>query len=206
MDAKMPPGRKLAAPRPRRGAPEETRTRLVAAAALLFNRVGFYGTDSNRIARAAGYSTGVFYKHFKDKREIFLAAYEQWSLAEWKEVTAILSRAGPDQEIARELVLLFIEFHTRWRGLLASLRQLVFTDATVRRFHRRQRKRQLDWMAELRAQRNASSNRRREQDIVYLYTTERTFDAIAQEELRALGLNRNLVIEAMVELTLAALR
>lgn len=204
MDVNGPPNRKLATPRPRRGIPEETRSRLVAAAAQLFNRAGFYGTDSNRIAQAAGYSTGVFYKHFKDKREIFLAAYEQWSLAEWKEVTAILARGGSDREIARELVLMFIEFHTRWRGLLASLRQLVFTDATVRRFHRRQRKRQLDWMADLRAQRRASS-RRREQDIVYLYTTERTFDAIAQGELSDLGLNRNLVIETMVESTIAAL-
>jgi hypothetical protein len=52
-------------------------------------------------------------------------------------------------------------------------------------------------MAQLRAQRKASP-RIREQDIVYLYATERSFDAIAQGELRALGLNRNLVIEAMV--------
>ena len=205
MDANMPSGRKLAAPRPRRGAPEETRTRLVAAAALLFNRVGFYGTDSNRIAQAAGYSTGVFYKHFTDKREIFLAAYEQWSTAEWKEVTAILAGGGSDREMARKLVLMFVEFHTHWRGLLASLRQLVFTDATVRRFHRRQRKRQLDWMAQLRAQRG-SAPRRREQDIVYLWTTERTFDAIAQGELRDLGLNRQLVIDAMTDSTIAALR
>src|SRR5262245_48722863 len=113
MDATMPPSRKLAAPRPRRGAPEETRSRRIAAAALLFNRVGFYRTDSNRIAEAAGYSTVVFYKHFRDKREIFLAAYEQWSLAEWTEVTAILSQAGSDRDIARELVFLFIDFHTR---------------------------------------------------------------------------------------------
>jgi AcrR family transcriptional regulator len=194
----------LPLPRRRRGAPHETRGRLIAAAALLFNRVGFYGTDSNRIARAADYSTGVFYKHFKDKREIFLAAYEQWSLAEWQRVTTILSSGGTDREMARQLVLMFIEVHTEWRGLLASLRQLVFTDAIVRKFHRRQRRRQLEWMAQLRARRNAAP-RRREQDVVYLYTTERTFDAIAQGELRALGLSRDLVIEAMVESTIAAL-
>ena len=204
MATNVSPHDELPLPRPRRGAPQETRDRLVAAAARLFNRVGFYGTDSNRIAQSAGYSTGVFYKHFKDKREIFLAAYEQWSLAEWQEVTTILSTGGSDREIARQLVLMFIEVHTEWRGLLASLRQLVFTDATVRKFHRRQRKRQLEWMAQLRARRNASP-RRREQDIVYLYTTERTFDAIAQGELRALGLNRDLVIDAMVESTIAAL-
>jgi AcrR family transcriptional regulator len=184
--------------------PHETRGRLVAAAAELFNRVGFHGTDSNRIAHAAGYSTGVFYKHFKDKREIFLAAYEAWSIAEWKKVATIVSSGDSDREIARQLVLMFIDVHTEWRGLLASLRQLVFTDPTVRRFHRRQRKRQLDWIAELRAQRHVSP-RHREQDVLYLYATERTFDAIAQGELRALGLKRELVIEAMVESTMAAL-
>lgn len=41
---------------------------------------------------------------------------------------------------------------------------------------------------------------------MYLYTTERTFDAIAQGELRALGLDRDLVIDAMIDLTIAALR
>jgi len=191
-------------PRPRRGAPQETRGRLIAAATRLFNRDGFYGTDSNRIARAAGYSPGVFYKHFKDKREVFLAAYEQWSLAEWEQVTTILSSGGSDREMARRLVLMSVDFHTRWRGLLASLRQLVFTDERVRTFHRRQRKRQLEWMAQLRARRSASP-RRRERDIVYLYMTERTFDAIAQGELRALGLDKQLVIDAMVESTVAAL-
>ena len=200
-----PAQRKSAALRPRRGVPQETRGRLLTAAANLFNREGFYGTDSNAIAKAAGYSTGVFYKHFKDKREIFLAAYEQWSVAEWKQVAAVLASGGSDRELAQQLVLMFIDVHTEWRGLLASLRQLVVTDGTVRRFHRRQRKRQLDWMAALRAQRHLSP-RRREQDLVYLWTTERTFDAIAQGEVRDLGLDRTFVIEAMVERTLEALR
>src|SRR5262245_41922354 len=114
MPVKAPVTRRLAAARPRRGAPEDTRNRLIAAAAMLFNQYGFYGTDSNRIAQAAGYSTGVFYKHFKDKRGIFLAAYERWSMSEWNEVAAILSGGGADRVIARNLVLMFIEFHTEW--------------------------------------------------------------------------------------------
>ena len=72
--------------RPRRGTPDETRERLVAAAAAVFNRDGYHGTDSNRIARAAGYAAGTFYKHFADKREILLAAYEAWVTSEWSEV------------------------------------------------------------------------------------------------------------------------
>ena len=194
----------LKTPRPRRGSPEHTRERLVAAAAKLFNRVGYHGTDSNRIAREANYSTGTFYKHFKDKREVFLAAYETWVASEWKAVASELAAGGTAEDIARRLVDLSIDFHTRWRGLRSSLLELVFTDSAVRRFYRKQRRRQLDLMAELRAKIGASP-RRREDDAIHLFTTERTFDAIARGELRDLGLDQKVVLEAMVERVASAL-
>src|SRR5262252_8171221 len=121
MDMNGPAHRRSGAVRPRRGVPHETRGRLLTAAAKLFNREGFYGTDSNAIAKAAGYSTGVFYKHFKDKREIFLAAYEQWSVAEWKQVAAVLASGGSDRELAQQLVLMFIDVHTEWRRFARSV-------------------------------------------------------------------------------------
>ena len=65
-------------PRPRRGSPEQTRRRLIHTAAQLFNQVPYWETDSNQIAKAANYSTGTFYRHFKDKREVFIAAYREW--------------------------------------------------------------------------------------------------------------------------------
>jgi AcrR family transcriptional regulator len=199
------PLRNLNPARPRRGIPAQTRERLIAAAASLFNRVGYHGTDSNRIARQAGYSTGVFYKHFKDKREIFLAAYETWVVSEWKSVTSALSAGGSAKDTARRLVILSIDFHTRWRGLRASLLELVFTDERVRRFYRSQRRRQLDTMADLRSSIGAPP-RTREQDAIHLYTTERTYDAIAQGELRDLGLDRKYVVEAMVQQVISILR
>ena len=58
--------------------PEETRSKLVEAAGRLFNSVGYFGTDSNRIAREAGHAPGTFYVHFADKREIFLEVYRGW--------------------------------------------------------------------------------------------------------------------------------
>jgi AcrR family transcriptional regulator len=197
---------KLKSARPRRGSPAQTRERLVAAAASLFNDVGYHGTDSNRIAHHAGYSTGVFYKHFKDKREIFLAAYEAWVASEWKAVATELSAPGatPDA-LARRLVALSIDFHTRWRGLRSSLLELVLADACVRRFYRKQRRRQLDLMAELRAN-IGTPPRTREEDAIHLFTTERTFDAIASGELRDLNLDRGAVIEAMVQKVVSLLR
>jgi AcrR family transcriptional regulator len=190
--------------RPRRGSPSETRERLVAAAAKLFNRVGYRRTDSNRIAREAGYATGTFYKHFRNKREIFLAAYETWVASEWKAVEDEVSSAAEPEATARRLVALSIEFHEKWRGLRASLLELVFADPIVRRFYRVQRRRQLDGMANLRA-RMGRPPHRREDDAIHLYTTERTFDAIAHGEMRVLALNRDVVIEEMVRRVTIAL-
>jgi AcrR family transcriptional regulator len=194
----------LRIPRPRRGSPAQTRERLVAAAAKLFNRVGFHGTDSNRIAQEAGYSTGVFYKHFADKREIFLAAYETWVVSEWKAVEGELALDGKPEATARRLVALTVDFHTRWRGLRASLLELVFTDAKVKRFYRDQRRRQLDLMARIRSEIGAPAHRR-EDDAIHLFTMERTGDAIAQGELQDLGLDREAVIEALVKKVAALL-
>jgi AcrR family transcriptional regulator len=198
------PEQKLRAPRPRRGSPEQTRERLVAAAAGIFNRVGYHGTDSNQIAKEAGYATGTFYKHFKDKREIFLAAYEDWVSSEWKAVAATLATGEKPKMLARQLVMLSIEFHARRRGLRASLQELIISDTEVRRFYRKQRRRQLDVMAELRA-RIGARPRSREEDAIHLFTTERTYDAIARGELQDLRLNRKVMIEAMVEIVASML-
>jgi AcrR family transcriptional regulator len=198
-------GKQLGTRRPRRGAPEETRERLVAAAAALFNRFGYDGTDSNRIAHAAGYATGTFYKHFKNKTEIFLAVYETWVSAEWSAVEKELSAGGSAEEIARRLVSSAIEFHTRWRGFRASLLQLVFVDAEVREFYRAQKRRQLETMARLRAGRGGAA-RSKEEDAIHLFTTERTFDAIANGEIEGLGLDRDVVIECVIRRVAEVLR
>ena len=60
-------------------------------------------------------------------------------------------------------------------------------------------------MAELRANIGAPP-RTREEDAIHLFTTERTFDAIASGELRDLGLDREAVIEAMVQKVVSLLR
>jgi hypothetical protein len=78
-----------------------------------------------------------------------------------------------------------------------------FTDDRVKRFYRR-RRRQLDVMAGIRAN-IAAPPRSREEDAIHLFTTERTFDAIAQGELRALGLGRKVIVESRIEKAIALL-
>jgi AcrR family transcriptional regulator len=184
--------------RPRRGTPEGTRERLVAAAAEVLNRDGYFGTDSNAIARAAGDSPATFYKHFEDKRAILLAAYERWVSAEWRHITGTLRAGLPAGEAARELTTWVIAHHRRWRGLRASLLALVGADPVVRAFYVTQRRRQLEWLAEMRRARPPAPGER-EDDALRLYTFERVCDAIANGETEALGLDLERVEALLVE-------
>lgn len=184
-----------------RGTPEATRERLVAAAARVFNRVGYHGTDTNRLARAAGYAPATFYKHFPDKRAAFLAAYDAWVTSEWTQVDRVVRGASGDR--AARIVALTLAHHRRWRGLRASLRALVATDADVRAAYRAQRRRQLALLAALRG---PAAPPRRERDALLLFTMERTCDAVADGEVRALGLSVSQLVAALEDEVRAALR
>jgi AcrR family transcriptional regulator len=194
----------LKAERRLRGSPEETRARLVAAAAELFNRDGYLGTDSVRIARAAGYASGTFYKHFADKRAALLAAYESWVTAEWRAVAEEVAAGGTTRELAERVVRLVLDLHVRWRGLRAALATLLATDAEARRFHRDQRRRQLEMMSAQRRRRGKRS-RAAEEDAVLLFTLERTCDAVAGGELRDLSLDRDATLAVLRRLLEEAL-
>jgi AcrR family transcriptional regulator len=211
-----PAARRLVEPRPRRGSPDETRTRLVAAAAEELNRAGYHGTDSNRIARAAGYAPGTFYKHFPDKRAILLAAYEAWVTTEWQAIERIVQeptgreskggstngRAGGD--LASRIVDAVLVFHRRWQGLRTSLRGLVAVDPEVRAFYRAQRRRQLDSLRALR--RGSGTAEDRAADALLLYTLERVCDAVAEGEARTLGVAEDALRTRLVDAVAAALR
>jgi AcrR family transcriptional regulator len=179
--------------RPRRGTPDETRARLVAVAADVMNRVGYFGTDSNALARAAGYAPAIFYRHFPDKRAILLAAYARWVATEWEEIGTILraDAATPDPgpraaRIAARLVPWIVAHHRRWYGLRASVLALAVTDPVVRRTYLAQRRGQLDLLRDLRGGRPAADAR--ETDAVLLFTFERTCDALAGGAAVPLGL------------------
>ncbi len=167
-------------PRRRRGAPDETRSRLLASAAEAFERHGYFGTDTNRIARAAGYAPGTFYKHFEDKRAAFLAVYEAWIAREWDGV-ATLARSGSG-DLAARIGDYVIAQHREWSGFRASLRALVVLEPAIRQAHRASRARQLAMMERL-------GLRGRAENAALLLAVERIADAIADGELAALGVS-----------------
>lgn len=186
-------------PRPRRGLATDTRDRLVVTGAEVFNRDGYDGTDSNRIAREAGYAPGTFYKHFPDKKQLFLAVYDEWVSREWREVSATLSRGGAPGDRAVQIVDMFLEHHRRWRGFRASLRALVSTDVEVRRFYVEQRNRQLELLPQLRRE-FGGREATREDDAALLFLIERSADALADGEADALRLDARGLRQLLVSL------
>lgn len=172
------------APRPRRGSPDDTRARLVEAAAGVFNEVGYFATDSNKLARAAGYSPGTFYQHFPDKRALFLAVYERWVEDEIVELSAQRLEALAPATRARTFARAVLAHHQRWGVLRASLRALVLTDEVVRDFVLARRRRQLAGLAALRRQ-LALPGRSRADDWALLLLLERVADSIAWGEAAA---------------------
>jgi AcrR family transcriptional regulator len=179
--AELPEG-----PRPRRGAPEQTRARLIQTAAQIFNEVPYWETDSNQLAKAAGYSTGTFYRHFKDKREIFIAAYREWVVEEWNSIESRMSPAlTPGESIDRASDAL-IEHHRRWRVFRGNLRALVTYDEELRELTQSLRLEQLEKMRLLRRMRG-DPPRALERDAIHALMFERICDALADGDFRSLG-------------------
>src|SRR5215210_5677635 len=61
--------------RPERGEP--TRDALLTAARALFAERGYAGVGTEEVVRRAGVTRGALYHHFRDKRDLFRAVYEQ---------------------------------------------------------------------------------------------------------------------------------
>ena len=176
--------------------PEESRRALVEAAAEVFNTVGYHGTDTNRIAKAAGYTPGTFYTHFTDKRAIFLEVYEQWVDTELVDIASGFQARGPERR--ERLAKTILEHHRRWKTFRASLRALYAIDEDVRKARLVQRMRQVDLMIKLArdAGREPLSKAR-----VYanLLTVEMICDAIADGDIKAMGIRESEMFQVLLD-------
>lgn len=174
--------------------PQETRTRLLDAAEAEFNGPGYFDTDTNRIARAAGYAPQTFYRHFADKTAIFLAVYDRWWRAESGAVGDI-ARSKPGEGALEAMADTMIAFHTKWRGFRRALRHLAIVDDRVRAARAEARLAQLVAIRALPGQ-----PKRSEADLAAaLLKLERVCDAAAEDEFVDLGLSRRDARAAVIE-------
>jgi AcrR family transcriptional regulator len=167
--------------------PDETRKALIAAAATEFNRAGFDGTDSNRIARAAGYAPGTFYAHFTDKRAIFLAVYETWVTAELEAMANAVGTPAGTGGVRERLAGTVLDHHRKWRVFRASLRALYATDPVVRKARLAQREKQIAALAAALEERGHKASSRAAMLARLLYF-EALCDAVADGDTKKLGI------------------
>jgi AcrR family transcriptional regulator len=74
--------------------PEDTKRRVLDAAAQVFAESGFEGSRITQIAKAAGLSVGAIYNHYQSKAELLAAVVERHSAGELNQLLATDEPAG----------------------------------------------------------------------------------------------------------------
>jgi AcrR family transcriptional regulator len=159
-----------------------TGAKLIAAAAAEFNDHGFGGTDTNKIARRAGFAPQTFYRWFRDKTEIFVAVYRLWEEEERKVVARLLSAGASDAEIAEAGV----DQHRRYLNFRRSLRRLSLEDPAIRQARAESRRRQI---VQLKKWSKAAAQLEDADVATALLTLERLTDALAEGEFTDMGVD-----------------
>jgi AcrR family transcriptional regulator len=175
-----------------RESPEATSERLLQAAMQEFNERGFGGTDTNKIARRAGFAPQTFYRWYQDKVEIFIRTYERWQREEFGAISKLLAENGGDIRLARAVVA----HHETYLVFRRSLRQLSVENDAVRAARARARLGQIAYI------KSVSPNGVRDDASLatMLFQTERLADALAEREFRDMGLSKKAGEEALARL------
>jgi AcrR family transcriptional regulator len=172
-----------------------TGEKLIQAAVREFKAHGYSGTDTNRIAARAGFAPQTFYRHFKDKLEIFVAIYRRWEDEEAAVVGSLVDKDAGTLALADAIVA----HHRAYRLFRRSLRQLAVENTVVREARAQSRLRQIENTMRL------AGTGTKETVAPMLFQIERLADAIAEGEITDLGLNETIARKAVAAL-LAELR
>jgi AcrR family transcriptional regulator len=158
-----------------------TAEKLVRSAASEFNQHGFLGTDTNRIARRAGFAPQTFYRWFGDKTEIFIRVYERWQHEEARMLQRLLAKDASDARLVQAVVT----HHRRFRIFRRSLRQMSIEDEMVREARAESRLNQIEQIRKWNTAQSASTA-----DLaVALFKIERLADALAEGEFDDMGID-----------------
>lgn len=169
----------------------DTARRLLAAAAGEFNEHGFDGTDTNKIARRAGFAPQTFYRWFLDKTEIFIRVYEDWQQQEVGILRKLLAANASDAKLVRACVA----HHKAYLNFRRSLRRLAVEDPRVRAARSESRLRQIDFL-----KRMSGTPADPARLAVVLLQLERLSDAVAEGELADMGLSSKATEARLAEL------
>src|ERR1700722_13855048 len=168
----------------RRPTPErQTKLILIDAAKKEFQQHGFGGTDTNKIARRAGFSPRTFYRWFDDKTAIFLAVYAAWVDEEYARLDELRAQGGAESAFIDSV----IAHHRAYHIFRRSLRQLTVEDSQVRAARATSRLAQIERIKS----RYQPLSLTTAQIALFLLQYERLCDGLADGEFSDLGVEES---------------
>jgi AcrR family transcriptional regulator len=130
----------------------ERRRALVDTALRVFAEGSYRGTTTAEIAREAGVSEPILYRHFASKRELYLACLEE----SWHALRAVWDRAIENAESSHEFLPAMSGCYLSMRDAKHRVAELwmqatveAADDPEVRRFLRRQLREVRDYVADV---------------------------------------------------------
>src|SRR5579862_3049417 len=95
---------------------EQTRKKIVAAAAPIFNKRGYEGSSMNDLMEATGLKKGGIYRHFESKEALAAAAFDYtWHIA-WSLRTSQLDKDSAGLDKVKQLIANFVNHRSPVSG------------------------------------------------------------------------------------------
>lgn len=113
----------------------EKKQKITDAGFALFCEKGYSKTNTTEIARRAGVSTGVVYCYFKDKRQIYIAAFEGYLEHISRQLFERLEIPQPFQvpEFVENWISLYLDLYAGTSRTLAQVRMMIMEDEEINR-------------------------------------------------------------------------
>src|ERR1700723_2152319 len=107
---------------------EQTRRRIVEAAAPIFNKRGYQGASLSELMAATGLKKGGIYRHFSSKEELAAEAFDYTWEAAWKARMLHVDENAAGVEQLKQLIANFIDYRSPVAGGCPILNTAVDAD------------------------------------------------------------------------------
>lgn len=122
---------------PRQKRSIEKKQRIIKVAHQLFDKNGYYATNTTMIAKQAGLSVCSIYSYFQDKKDIMLACLQDNSEEINRRICEQISKLAVDRDIfsiAQGVYRVFIESHKFSKRYHDDVMSLKYTDENIRSY------------------------------------------------------------------------
>jgi TetR/AcrR family transcriptional repressor of nem operon len=128
---------------------EQTRKKIVAAAAPIFNQRGYEGSSLNSLMEATGLKKGGIYRHFSSKEELAAEAFDYSWEAAWSARLLHLDEKASGVEKLKQLIANFVDYRSPVAGGCPILNTAIDADDGNLVLRRRAAKALRSWLNRL---------------------------------------------------------